>query len=400
MRICYILLSSTFGMHQYTAGLANRMVEAGHDVHLITTEHLVRDRYAPEVTLHTPVAERGSGLGPGAPRPRAFCRVLRAVESVGPDVLHFTGPHLWNTLLVPMVVRRGMPTVHTLHDFHPHPGAGYGRALYFWNWWIRRQVNHLVVHAQSYHQGLLAAGMSPDKISCLPLTHLFVSYAREQECARCAPRVTYEPWVLFMGRLEAYKGVEVLIDAARQLDGTEGETLDVVIAGQGAIAPSAEPSMPSNVRLRNRHIGDEEAIDLFSRCSLVVLPYIEASQSAIPAAAYYFCKPVIVTRTGALSEYVVEGRTGWVIPPRDAGALARTLRLATADRSQLALMGQAGRAWYERQCEKELGRLTAVYSRLRSGHHPASTAAARLACDFAESESDRRETERWWSIHG
>ena len=35
--LCYILLSSTFGMHQYTADYANRMAAAGHDVHLIIT---------------------------------------------------------------------------------------------------------------------------------------------------------------------------------------------------------------------------------------------------------------------------------------------------------------------------------------------------------------------------
>ena len=39
MRICYTLLSPAFEMHQYTADLANRMAQAGHDVHLVTSSH-------------------------------------------------------------------------------------------------------------------------------------------------------------------------------------------------------------------------------------------------------------------------------------------------------------------------------------------------------------------------
>ena len=58
MRICYVLLSPTFGMHQYTADLANRMAQADHQVHLVTTRHYPRDRYLPAVIPHTPVATR------------------------------------------------------------------------------------------------------------------------------------------------------------------------------------------------------------------------------------------------------------------------------------------------------------------------------------------------------
>jgi glycosyltransferase involved in cell wall biosynthesis len=49
----------------------------------------------------------------------------------------------------------------------------------------------------------------------------------------------------------------------------------------------------------------------------LVLPYRDATQSALVAHAYFFRKPAIVTRTGALPEYVVEGETGWVVPRAD-----------------------------------------------------------------------------------
>ena len=45
MRICYVLLSSTFGTHQYAADPANQMACAGHNAHLVTTTHARCDRY-------------------------------------------------------------------------------------------------------------------------------------------------------------------------------------------------------------------------------------------------------------------------------------------------------------------------------------------------------------------
>ena len=75
MRLCYVLLSPTFGMHQYTADIANRMANAGHEVHLVTTRRYPPDRYAPGVTVHTPVGERNTGLSLDAlSLPRACVR--------------------------------------------------------------------------------------------------------------------------------------------------------------------------------------------------------------------------------------------------------------------------------------------------------------------------------------
>jgi glycosyltransferase involved in cell wall biosynthesis len=96
----------------------------------------------------------------------------------------------------------------------------------------------------------------------------------------------------------------------------------------------------------------------------VVLPYRDATQSALVGHAYYFRKPVIVTRTGALPEYVVEGETGWVVPPGDPKALAETLREALDDPARLARMGEAGRAWYDRERKAEEMTLQQMYARL------------------------------------
>jgi glycosyltransferase involved in cell wall biosynthesis len=365
MRICYVLLSPTWGMHQYTAGLANRMAAAGHQVHLVTTRHAPRDRYAPQVAVHTPLATTNTGfswegIGHG---PAGIRSSLSAIRGVSPDVVHFTGPHLWNPLLLRRLRRAGLPTVHTLHDLHPHAGAVYGRLLYLWNGRVRRAADHLLVHGQRWQAELLARGNGREGVTCTPLTHLFVGHAREQALRRSLPEVGYEPWALCIGRLEAYKGLDVLIEAARRV---EPSGLGVVVAGPGRLERLGCGPLPANVEVRQRLIEDGEAVELFRRCGLVVLPYVEASQSALVAAAYFFRKPAIVTRAGALAEYVVEGgpqdQTGWAIPPGDAAALAETLQAALGDPARLARLGAAGRAWYERQSQAEGIALEEMYA--------------------------------------
>ena len=163
----------------------------------------------------------------------------------------------------------------------------------------------------------------------------------------------------------------------------------MIIAGKGRLDKLIQNPLAPNVEVRNRLICDEEAVDLFRRCGLLVLPYIEASQSALIAAAYFFRKPVIVTDVGALTEYVVEGETGWVIPPGDPQALADTLQAALADTARLVHMGQAAREWYDSRRQIEEANLLQMYVELvdrNSDADPESSTSTLSGCLSGEAE--------------
>jgi glycosyltransferase involved in cell wall biosynthesis len=211
--ICYVLLSPTWGMHQYTADLANRQLGVGVEVHLITTAHYPRDRYAPGVSIHTPVAIMDTGFSLKGLRIWDLHGVRRTILDLKPNLVHFTGPHLWNPLLLCTLRRAGVPTVHTLHDLHPHAGATYGRLLYLWNAYVRREANHLLVHGQCYLKELLRLGHISSRVTCTPLVFLPVSHAHEQALFQSPPAIQYGLSALFLGRLEIYKGLDMLIEA-------------------------------------------------------------------------------------------------------------------------------------------------------------------------------------------
>jgi glycosyltransferase involved in cell wall biosynthesis len=354
-------------MHQYTADLANEIVESDGDadaqVHVITTRHTPRDRFAPKVKVHPLAIVRGTGLNLGNLNLAALFKVYHAILSIRPDVVHFTGPHIWNPLLLLLLHRVGYPTIHTIHDLDPHSGSGYGRLLYIWNDTIKRWANHIVVHGQLYREQLLTQGFSPDRVTYMPLLHLFVSYESERILTgNQTGKIDYEPFALFFARLETYKGIQILVDAMRLVSQFSDQPQPrAVIAGKGNLSQVVSGALPANVEIRNRLIEDREAIDLFSRCGVVVLPYLDATQSALIAAAYFFGKPVIVTRVGALPEYVIEGKTGWTIEPGDPQVLAECLQASLRDPERLANMGEFGRTWYQAQRQIQPSVLHAMY---------------------------------------
>ena len=61
---------------------------------------------------------------------------------------------------------------------------------------------------------------------------------------------------------------------------------------------------------------------LFRKAKIIILPYLAASLSGVIGLAYSHSRPVIVTNVGGLSEYVDNGKTGFIVSPRSSEALA------------------------------------------------------------------------------
>ena len=367
MRICYLLLSPTFGMHQYTADLANRMVQAGHTVQLVTTEHHPAHRYLPDIERRTPVSNRTTGFSAEGIQLSSAEAVTEAVKALRPDVVHVTGPHLWNVLILRALRDDGIPVTHTLHDLDPHPGTAFGPLIRVWNQWIVRLADHVLVHANEYRDRLLEMGLERSRVGCTPLLHLFLGHIYLNTVVALADDVAYEPWVLFFGRIERYKGLDHLITAWAMMEavnGREAPAPRLVLAGPGDLSDVWSGPLPPGIEVRNGLIEDEEALDLFRRCGLLVLPYMGATQSALIPAAYFFHKPVMAAPSGALDEYVEDGETGWVIEPNHPASLARCLAAAMRDRERLVDLGRAGHRWYQDRRKAELATLLRIYRRL------------------------------------
>jgi len=134
--------------------------------------------------------------------------------------------------------------------------------------------------------------------------------------------------VLYFGFIKAYKGVVHLIDAAPALHERYGDGLRLMIVGDvyGDARPYRERidagGAADIIRFVDGYAPDEMVEDYFLAADLIVLPYVSATQSGIVQIAYNYDRPVVSTRVGGLPEVVIDGRTGYLVPPADSAALA------------------------------------------------------------------------------
>ncbi|HSG27802.1 MAG TPA: glycosyltransferase, partial [Candidatus Krumholzibacterium sp.] len=159
-----------------------------------------------------------------------------------------------------------------------------------------------------------------------PIYDFFRSGELSREEARRQLGEPAGPLLLFFGYIRPYKGLKFLIEAMKEIRKTLPARLLVVGEFYEDKTPYVDQvrglGLSDSVRFVDRYVGNEEVQQYFSACDLVVLPYTTATQSGIAQISIAFERPMIVTRAGGLPEVVVEGKTGFVVPPGDPAAIA------------------------------------------------------------------------------
>lgn len=144
---------------------------------------------------------------------------------------------------------------------------------------------------------------------------------------------------LFVGVIRYYKGLHILIEAARASD------YPIVIVGAGPVEKELK-EQARQLGLRNVHflgqMSDEDKVALLSLCTAVVFPSHLRSEafgiSLLEGAM--FGKPMISSEIGTGTSYInIAGETGLVIPPNDPRALHEAMRHLWEHPEQAAQMG-------------------------------------------------------------
>ena len=140
--------------------------------------------------------------------------------------------------------------------------------------------------------------------------------------------------LLFFGFVRPYKGLDVLIDALGLL---RNKSVHLTVVGEfwggrkeleGQIQ---QLGLQNRVELVPRYVTDQETAEYFARADVLVLPYRSATGSGVLGIAYYYGKPVIVSRVGGLADMVEENQTGLIVPPGSPEALAEAISSITAE---------------------------------------------------------------------
>jgi len=314
VRVVLLALTVRGAMGQYLDALAPHLAQRV-ELHLFVPEYYL--------------GQAGSGIihrfKTGGNRSQALLRLINPfsaralwerIRAVQPTLIHlFHGEgRPWAILLACWVHRERVPFFLTLHDPEVHPGSS-------WEWVNGKLRRFVVPRATSVH---VHSGVFVEAAQRIGARHVVViphGSIAERFTKHRRPDLSREPIALFFGRLEAYKGLDLLVEAGLELKGK----LRVVIAGPGRVPSKVRKVIqryPDWFELHNRFIPDEEVAELFQRASVLVLPYRQATQSALPLIAAAFGLPVVATAVGAFVEDVP--RVGGVlVPPGDAFALAK-----------------------------------------------------------------------------
>jgi len=212
--------------------------------------------------------------------------------------------------------------------------------------WVLRRADLVICTQDEYRQSLVGpkhpqAFVIPaswiDEKDILPKQQAVESW--EKKLSRSGGRLN----ILFVGRLNAEKGLLVLLEAIRQLR-RESIPVSLGILGDGPLRPecelaASESTQDTFVELLGTVPYGEPLFEIIRSYDAVVVPSISDEQPRIVFDAYSQAVPIIASDTTGLRSCVRNGETGLLVTPNDVSALVNTVKYVAEDRVRLKECG-------------------------------------------------------------
>jgi glycosyltransferase involved in cell wall biosynthesis len=186
------------------------------------------------------------------------------------------------------------------------------------------------------------------------------------------------PTIVFAGKIESNKGVELLVEAACRLAGKIPD-LRLQLFGRGRsnlieqlLQEAADAGHRELIELPG-YIAPEALPEHLSRAHVFAAPSLYEGGPGFVYLEAMACElPVIGCRSGGVCEVIEDGVTGYLVPPDDAEALYRSLARLVSDKELRESMGRRGREWVEREADSRecMRKLESFYSNIvhKCGH--------------------------------
>jgi glycosyltransferase involved in cell wall biosynthesis len=330
----------------YDHALAAALARAGADVELVSSRFLYGPTPEPQgyevsETFYRRAAARGlearwrraSKLAEHVPDMLRFRRRAEA------DVVHYqwlTVPGL-DALLLPSLRPRVITAHYVLAPRPSRRQLASARRLF-------EAMDAVVAHSR-HSAGRLEeeVGIDPGRVRVI--NHGAFDYLTrlpEEQPLPAELRDVEGPVVLFFGLLRPYKGIDVLLEAFRSVEGAE---LWVVGNPRMPVEPLRRLAgrAAGTVRFVPRFITDPEIPAFFRRADLVVLPYRDGEHSGVVYTALAFGKPMVLSAIGGFPELGSEHGAARIVPPEDPAALSRAIQGLLDDEAARTELGEASR---------------------------------------------------------
>jgi glycosyltransferase involved in cell wall biosynthesis len=289
----------------------------------------------------------GDDVIPLAPRREidveAAWRLSRVVRQLGPRVVHVHDPQavaIAATALSisapdpkPALVVSRRTATHVAHD-------SFSR-------WTHAQIDCFVANCAAVRDHLVADGIPATKITTV---HDGVDVER---IVRLPPAnvhaecylPTHAPIVGSVGALVPQKGFHHLIDAARRVV-REVPDARFIIVGDGELRESLEKHVHDTHLERHIFLTGfkSNALAFIKGFDVFAVSAVGGGMCTALVDAMAAARPAVATAAGGIPDVIVDGETGFLVPPRDDAAMARQLITLLKDSSLSARMGAAALA--------------------------------------------------------
>jgi glycosyltransferase involved in cell wall biosynthesis len=316
-------------------------------------------------------------------RPIILSSILfKALTRTKYGIVHIQGHLPMFFLFIPFLKLKSKKICWTLHDVNLRPSSEglRGKIELFYMKLVtqpnilKKYTDSIIVHGSLLKKMLESKGTPCHKIHVVP--HIDYRYMLDYNYNISTLSIVNDNiisssknYVLLFGRIKPYKGIDVLINAAKIVRGKiDDDNFVVLIAGKGDQSYFENLLTKEEYRyihIYNKFIPNYQISDLFSKARFVVLPYADASQSGVIPLAYTFSKPVIVSHVGSLAEYVEHGKTGFIFEAGNSSQLADYIIELLKDESKCLEMGKRGyqKMMEEMSLERCCSIINAIYNR-------------------------------------
>lgn len=245
------------------------------------------------------------------------------------DIVHFQ----WSVLpfLDALAIRRlsrQRPVVFTVHDTSPFNNSPSSQVQKLGFEQVLSAADALIVHTHSAKRAI--SELVPDRSKVWVIPHGPLGTLTEER-ERSLPRAGMRWRYLLFGKMQKYKGIDILIEAAGLLTSAQREAVEILIVGEPLIELSPlqrrieELDVAQCVTFRPGFVSERNVPELLLSADAYVFPYRAIDASGVLHLVLETGRWIVASDLGAFSETIVEGQNGSLVRPEAPRDLADAL---------------------------------------------------------------------------
>lgn len=227
------------------------------------------------------------------------------------------------------MLTRKIPKIFVCHNVFPHERFPLDRFL---TRTVLKKGKAYITHSAMDAEDLKSIVAAPNyETTVLPVHNSFKMKNLTKSQARLDAEIPENKKILlFFGFVRDYKGLRHIINAMPEIVKFDSD-IRLMIVGEFRsdkehyLEQIKNLGVGNNIDIVDGYIPDSGIEKYFAASDLIVLPYESATQSGIVQIAYGFEKPVIATNVGGLPEVISDGKTGYIVEPKNPKALAEAV---------------------------------------------------------------------------